>query len=447
MIRRILLITLAGLFTLVVGGILAFNAWLKDYLASDAFRKVLSTATSSALRVEGSFEPLKWSGWSVYSESFVGTGHAGSPMETLTLRRIRTECNWRALLKGVYDVEEITIGSAQLVLDTGKAAKKDPAAVAVESPTPSPFKGRQVSIGRIVVDDAGISWTNGTDHLVIEDSRADIRKDGGGWLVRLEKGTVRWNQLPSAQLETAVLRIREDSVFLQSAQLRIKGQGEVQISGEISHGDSQFTILWNRIPIREILSGEWKQRLDGLFSGTAKITTANGVTRSSGTLELTDGLLEGLPVQAKVAAFTGQPQFRRMPIQTATCNFEAAEGNWTFSNIAAESRGLTRCEGKISISREKHLEGDLKLGVTRQSLQWLPGSREKVFTVERNGYLWTDVRLTGTTSNPHEDLSARLTRAMGEQVIDTGVRAIEHPVDTTREILDTGLEVLRPLLP
>jgi hypothetical protein len=53
----------------------------------------------------------------------------------------------------------------------------------------------------------------------------------------------------------------------------------------------------------------------------------------------------------------------------------------------------------------------LDLGVTDESLVKLPGSREFVFVRVAEGYRWAPVKISGTTSDPTEDLSPRLKEA------------------------------------
>jgi len=55
----------------------------------------------------------------------------------------------------------------------------------------------------------------------------------------------------------------------------------------------------------------------------------------------------------------------------------------------------------------RSVRGTIKLGLTRQSLDWLPNP-EEVFTQKRSGYLWTIVHLSGTIDEPKQDLSPRI---------------------------------------
>jgi hypothetical protein len=49
----------------------------------------------------------------------------------------------------------------------------------------------------------------------------------------------------------------------------------------------------------------------------------------------------------------------------------------------------------------------VKLGLTRQYLDWLPNPTE-VFNQERSGYLWTTVHLSGSIDHPQQDLGGRI---------------------------------------
>jgi hypothetical protein len=109
---------------------------------------------------------------------------------------------------------------------------------------------------------------------------------------------------------------------------------------------------------------------------------------------------------------------------------------------------LIRVEGGFVIENLM-IDGTFQVGVTPASLQWLPGSQSKVFTVSRDGYLWTTMRLTGPLDNPKEDLSQRLIAAAGGAVIDTIQSTIQQLPggdklpDAPKKVID---DLLAPLL-
>ena len=77
-----------------------------------------------------------------------------------------------------------------------------------------------------------------------------------------------------------------------------------------------------------------------------------------------------------------------------------------FSGLAIEEKGKFRIEGEISIDHRR-LGGTIRLGLTREYLDWLPNP-EEVFSRRSSGYLWADVRLSGTIDEPRQDLSQRI---------------------------------------
>jgi hypothetical protein len=68
-----------------------------------------------------------------------------------------------------------------------------------------------------------------------------------------------------------------------------------------------------------------------------------------------------------------------------------------------------------------------------------------VFRESRDGYLWAPVAIGGTRDNPSEDLSVRLLRAMGEEVLTGGTRTAEDAAETAVEGVRGILNLLNPL--
>ena len=48
---------------------------------------------------------------------------------------------------------------------------------------------------------------------------------------------------------------------------------------------------------------------------------------------------------------------------------------------------------------QRRLRGTMRLGLTREYLDWLPNP-EEVFSRKTGRYLWTDVHLSGTIDDP-----------------------------------------------
>jgi len=149
----------------------------------------------------------------------------------------------------------------------------------------------------------------------------------------------------------------------------------------------------------------------------------------------------------EVATFTQLPQFKRMPLQEFSGDYTWVDGQLTLTNMVAESKGLLRLEGSCVLAADGKIEGTVRLGVTPQTLQWMPGSRERVFTIAQNGYLWTDVHVSGTLQNMQEDLSARLANALKNEVIQTGKQLLDVLPVPAADAAKKAVDTLTPLIP
>ena len=62
-----------------------------------------------------------------------------------------------------------------------------------------------------------------------------------------------------------------------------------------------------------------------------------------------------------------------------------------------------------------------------------PGSQSRVFTVSHDGYYWTPLRLSGSVSHPHEDLTRRLVAAAAGELLKNSDDTLQ---DTAKALLD-----------
>ena len=87
--------------------------------------------------------------------------------------------------------------------------------------------------------------------------------------------------------------------------------------------------------------------------------------------------------------------------------------------------------------RANRIDGTLQVGLARSAVRWLPVVGARVFNQpERDGYLWTTVRLSGPVNHPKEDLTPRLLAAAQQEVIDKAQQGAGAVIDTARGLLD-----------
>lgn len=448
---RTLWISLVSVVVLLVCAVVGGWVWIHGYLRSEAFRWLVSTKTGAILKAEATYGPLQWSGSSIHSDGLTATGLPGSPLQELRADQIRADVNFRAIFDGAWQVTTAEVIHLEATLRPGQ--KAETGQDDVPAPASRGFSGllpKRFELSELLIAQTDLTMlgANGAPTLSMKQSAVRAEPDGKGWRINGAGGTLDIPRMPQLAIGDFRSRTQGGAFFLTDAHLRLGDTGKISASGEFDK-ESRLELKWESVDVSKLLDASWKRRLSGLASGDAKMSWTTGgpaAGTATGKFYLTDGKLENVPLFEQVAAFTSTPQFRRMPLQQVSGDYDIRHGKILITNFVGESKGLTRVEGECQIKPDGSLAGTFQVGVTPQTLQWLPGSREKVFTEARDGYLWTPVRVSGSMANLHEDLSSRLAAAMGEELIDRGENAIKNTPDTMKQGVDGVLQLLTPLL-
>ncbi len=447
--RRLLWIIPVACILLTALAALIASTWIDRFLHSDAFRKLIGTKTGEALDSEAVYGPLRWAGSSLFSDSLIATGLPGSTVESLRADQIRADLNWRAIFQGVWRVEKIEVINFEGIFRPGSNEAPDqprrPEVRGFASLLPRRFEVREVDIAKA---DVQFRAAQGVEMASLQDSALRLRPDGAGWTIEGHGGVLRLLNPPALDVVSFRSRIQGDAFFLTDAQCRLGDSGKVSASGEFT-SSSKLRVEWNQIDIAEFLDPVWRDRLTGLLAGTASLVwpeTGLQAGKATGSFRLTNGLAQNLQLLDRVAIFTGAPQFRRMPLQEVSGNFEWSNEAVRITDLVAESKGLMRLEGNCTIATAGIVDGTFRVGVTPQTLQWLPGSRERVFTVAQGGYVWTNVKINGSLNDLREDLSSRLAAAMQDEAIHQGTQVIKELPGAATKGAQGVLDALVPLI-
>jgi hypothetical protein len=433
---------------LVVGVLLVallLNLWLRNFLRGPDFLALVSEKTSSALKVQGEYAAPTWSGFNVFFPGFRAGGIPGGPISSLEAEQIRTELLWREAFAGIWKLDGISIGRVHLILG-GVDVPPPPgsALVAREARQLPAWIPKKFEPGEVHIDTARVDFGDAR----VQGTQATLRQAGAGWQIEAARGEFIHPQMPANTIQRASARINREGFFLTEAELLLREGGRVLLSGEVPARTRamEWQIRWSEVPSREFVAGRQSFQLDGKFSGEAKISSSPGREPGiEGSFLLREGQLTKVPVLSLLGRFTGASRFDPLPLSELSGSFKKQPDGILVEELILESRGLLRVEGTVHIENNQTITGDLQVGVTPATLQWLPGSRERVFQQSRDGYLWTPVQVSGPADNPSEDLSARLLRAMGEEVLSGGTQIIEESADTAIEGVRGILNLLNPL--
>lgn len=244
-------------------------------------------------------------------------------------------------------------------------------------------------------------------------------------------------------IDKGTLRLSEGQIQLSNARLRWKEASEATLRGGIKFANNtwQTSAHVQAVPVAEFLNAWWKQRLTGQLKGDLEFSGGRGapmVWKADAVLE--NGVLQGLPLLETLAAYMRVERFKRLVLDTCRASFRPQGGAVQIHDIVIESNGLLRIEGALTL-QGRALNGDFLVGVTTETLRWLPGAQNRVF-VENNprgqpGLHWARVHVAGTLDAPQEDLSQRLLGGAGMALL----------FDTPGQVVNQGAEMLlKPVL-
>lgn len=411
--------------------------WVRGYLQQEAFRGRMEHFFGTQMRGEVTLAPLRWTGDEVTStEAGISTASGWEAR----LDGLHLGLDWNAFRQGKWRVIGTSLDSVTLekVATAAPAAPVEketfpedvresssiPAWLKSYLPTTSEVDGMRID--RLTLRHPG-PWN-------LKDAKVKLSswQQGETSIQALaEGGIVETPILLPAQtvpmklnLVRASSRLSREDLHLKEATLKWLDAGEITARGHLRPLDGTWDAAAHiiGIPLRECLNEDWRLRLSGQVDGEVNV---NGSRISapviSGNLALKEGVLTALPILDRLAAYTGVERFKRLVLDIATTDLRITGETRQFDKVVVQSNGLLYLSGSLSIQAGQ-MNGHFMLGVTPETLKWIPGAQQHVFTASNPtgpaGMLWTPLQITGTMEAPREDLSGRLAAAAGRALLD-----------------------------
>jgi hypothetical protein len=469
--RRYLSWILIGLPVLMLIGTLIVVMQAKAFLRSDRFRTFLGGKVSQSIHAKGVFQPLEWSGSSFYTDGFTAAGEPGSTWEAIGAEQLRASVNLQGLWSRKWQVESVEVERLTLMPAAKKERAIDDLPVRVKRPrppadpddapmvkatpsgspniapsTPGFFASllpNQVDVQRVAVADFSLDGKNLKTPFMLESVKVEAKPDGKAWMLQASGGSLSLLNKPKINISDLAVRYVDQTLFVSRGSFAVAGGGTATVTGQLSEKVEKSTDLQvklDKMPAATILPEDWRARLQGMISADLHVVGDGQEWVVSGPVSLIAGRLEALPVLDQVALFTRTQRFRQLNLEKVTADVVVQEGKISVSKLNAESPGLVRVTGDFII-QDGQMAGDFMVGVTPGSLRWIPGSQTKIFTVEREGYLWTTMKVTGPLDRLREDLSERLAVAAGQDLIDTIQKDPSKLQDTLQDAAESLLDL------
>ena len=437
-----------ALVVLAIIGLFVARAAIASYLRSEGFREFLARRIGTSLHAQAAVAPLSFTGMNLYAEGLRAQGFERAAFSDLQIDGVRAELSLRRFSERVWQVDSVTAQRLQLTLGGPRSTAPDVLSPVAAAAPPSRggtggWLPNRVEIAQATVRDTDLRWAGGG----VTAMGVQMEPQEGGWKITGAGGKLAHAGLPPLDIQSVRLLHRRPELFVQSAELRQPGGGSVKVTGTVNTAEAlDLRAELDGLTLSPFLDGDWRVRFRGQASGEVTVRTplpTRGPVDIHGSLRIANGELEALPVLDEIAAFTRTQSFRRLKLTRASADFQQTGPRLAVSNFIAEAERLIRIEGGFALEQGM-IDGTFQVGVTAASLQWLPGSQARIFTVARDGYLWTPMRLTGPVDKPVDDLTPRLAEAAAGAVIEKAQELIKAPVEAGKGLLKDALDLLLP---
>ncbi len=434
---------LAGFLLLVVAGYFQLLSYLQGESFRDTLEKVLANkARAESVNISGTLN-IDSNRLSLRGISIRRPGM----LKELTARGVHAEIRRSALWDRELHLTRLSAEEGTLVLNTGLSNQKLPHVQKGSSGILSGIAPVRARLDRFNCNNFNTSLRlDGKDYQLSSSSleATPAPKQGkNAWEFRLNNGRLH-NALPilgDSGLKSAIITWGGKVTSVSDARLMLS-PGELIVNAMQDSSSKNWTadLRVNKMNISRLLRDDWKKRLSGELYGQLDAEgNAGGITRAEGRLSLQQGLLEALPILAKLPVGNTHP-YRSLQLERAeaTLSYPYADESrnirqaWLLDNIDVQGKdGMLRVTGHVMVDADKTLAGTLHIGLPANIATLLapPGTplHSNIFNTPTEGdgsYLWLRLNLSGTLDDPQEDLSARLLTLLGGNIAKTATNVI-----------------------
>ena len=420
--RRKVLVLAAGIAIFLViafaSGVAVFlSPLLTHYVESDSFRTAMEQETAKGLhfpRVR--YAPIRRTSPVTPQSESLEADNGEKAMKSLVAHGIAAKFDPWGIFLRQWRFDSVHVESGDVEIQIYEAHP--------EAVRPKPwfaiFLPNRVYLKKIQSEQANITWRLRGERAGFFGTQLLITPNGRDFEYVATGGRLKMAPVPDLELRRTHLLITKTLLTLYDLDLAsdLNSDESIQAKGHAGLGQDKsidVKATFKSVPIRQWLPAEWKGRFDGSAFGDLHYTGKDSKLESSsgeGSLRIRNGRIDDLPFLEKLAELARKKSFERLDLNECSLGFAWRYPEIELKDIAIEEKEKFRIEGEISIKR-RVLRGTIRLGLTREYLEWLPNP-EEVFSRRSSGYLWTDVHLSGTIDEPEQDLSQRIVELFKE---------------------------------
>jgi hypothetical protein len=407
---RFWLVVLTGVVASMIIAVVLVNPRLTRYVESQAFREELDKQTSKGLHFQGRYKAIQRTGFlTARAEGFTGNDGVKA-IKTMTTGEVDAKFNPGGVFLRRWQLDYVRIpsGTVEIQAYEPKPENKPP------KPWYAVFLPDRVYLERVVCDAADVTWQLRGRKAGFFQTRLLITPHERDFEYRASGGTMKTGMVPDLALRQLHMLITKELLTLYELELApdSKSEGRIRVNGQAGmKQDKSLSAEMNfsGIPVDPWIPEAWASLFRGVASGDVVWNGRDMTLESSsgrGAFRIDGGRVAGAPFLDEAAALTGRKSIEEIKLNRCSLEFEWQYPHVKIKQIEIEAEGAFYIQGTVLVDK-RSLSGSVQLGATRKYLEWLPRA-EEIFSRERDGYLWTTVKLSGSLREPREDLSPRV---------------------------------------
>jgi hypothetical protein len=388
-------------------------------LETKGLRQLLSGKTAKVFDCDGGYLPLTSHGLSLSSRGFLGQASPPRALTEIRASHLHARSNLSQLWQAKWKIDKVSVAHLQ-------AAYGDLAAQQInrkDFPPPELFppllkeSPLDLDLRDVDIRYTDLFWGTAPEAAgEFRDVHTNFYPRDKKLIVHGEGGTFRQAKWPTAQVQEIKLFYDKPELRIDEALLTFGGQSVISVLGSARFEQQQsfnFDLAVAHCPLAPFLSPEQRAKIEGELDATARIQKDQSQpesARSVGSITLTRVILKNIDTLKRAADFTGHKELAPMKLDGVRGTYDWNSPTLTVKDFVLESRQVARLQGQFSVQEQK-INGEFELGVAPDIVDKFPGAREEVFKRSAGGYLWTELTVGGTLTNPHDNLKGRLVRA------------------------------------
>lgn len=427
-LKRNLLLVGIPVILLLIGLYLLLNVRYQ----SESFRSSLSKSVTELVGAKTEVAPLNIKGLDVASRRLFIETNAGALLQDAEFTSLTGRLATSSLLSSDWHLTHLDAlhGKLRFSAPIGPLSGR-PSLSSISGTIPITAAGLGFSskpsafhIDAVRVGSADFSWTTGLKEFVfLEDTAITSNLVGARTDMLISGGKLRFGDWPEFDLETAKVDFTKNEIRVEQALLRhhfigssacdATLSGIIDLSGPSPLAD--FVCVFDSMPAVSLVDPVWKGKLEGdidaSFSFKADLAKPGSLV-VSGPFSIRSGSFGDINPTKRLAVFLTEPNISRVKFHSINGKITIAEGRRWVEDLEANAPSLLRVTGGYQIESDGELKGSLNLSISNKILDEFPGGMPACFTKIDNDWSSTPVEISGTTSDPTEDLTERLQQAL-----------------------------------